>query len=65
MTPHLLVDQDLAHVRGAERHLRLGFVEIQQRRYPEAIASIKRAIDLGVFYPYAAGGLAFAYAASG
>jgi hypothetical protein len=45
--------------------LRLGFVQIQQHRYPEAIASIKRAIDLGVFYPYAAGGLAFAYAASG
>jgi tetratricopeptide (TPR) repeat protein len=45
--------------------VRLGFVEIAQHRYPEAIASLKRAIDLGAFYPYAAGGLAFAYAKSG
>ena len=40
-------------------------VQIQQHRYPEAIASFKRAIDLGAFYPQAAAGLAFAYAASG
>jgi tetratricopeptide (TPR) repeat protein len=66
-------DEAEAHIRQvleldpnyAQAHLRLGFVQIQQHRYPEAIASIKRAIDLGVFYPYAAGGLAFAYAASG
>jgi serine/threonine protein kinase/Tfp pilus assembly protein PilF len=49
----------------AQAHWRLGLVQIQQRRYPEAIASIQRAIDLGVFYPYAAAGLAFAYAVSG
>jgi tetratricopeptide (TPR) repeat protein len=49
----------------AQAHWRLGLVQIQQRRYPQAIASIQHAIDLGVFYPYAAAGLAFAYAASG
>jgi serine/threonine-protein kinase len=49
----------------AQAHWRLGLVQIQQRRYPEAIASIQRSIDLGVFQPYAAGGLIFAYAASG
>jgi serine/threonine protein kinase len=48
----------------AQAHLRLGLVQIQQRRYPEAIASIQRAIDLGAFYPHAAAGLAFAYAVS-
>jgi tetratricopeptide (TPR) repeat protein len=48
----------------AQAHLRLGLVLIQQRRYPEAIASIQRAIDLGAFYPYAAAGLAFAYGVS-
>jgi len=26
-------------------------VQIQQHHYPEAIASLKRAIDLGAFYP--------------
>ncbi|HXS23041.1 MAG TPA: protein kinase [Gemmatimonadales bacterium] len=49
----------------AQAHWRLGLVQIQQRRYPEAIASIQRSIDLGVFQPYAAGGLILAYAASG
>jgi serine/threonine protein kinase/Tfp pilus assembly protein PilF len=49
----------------AQAHWRLGLVQIQQRRYPEAIASIQRAIDLGVFQPYAAAGLGYAYAASG
>jgi serine/threonine-protein kinase len=49
----------------AGAHLRLGLVEIQQHRYAEAIASLNRAIDLGAFYPHAAAGLAFAYAASG
>jgi tetratricopeptide (TPR) repeat protein len=49
----------------AQAHVRLGFVQIQQRRYSEAIASLKRAIDLGVFYPYGASALAYAYAASG
>jgi TolB-like protein/Tfp pilus assembly protein PilF len=49
----------------AQAHWRLGLVQIQQRRYPEAIASIQRSIDLGVFQPYAAGGLIRAYAASG
>ncbi|MGE5688759.1 MAG: protein kinase domain-containing protein [Gemmatimonadota bacterium] len=49
----------------AQAHWRLGVVQIQQRRYPEAIASIRRAIDLGVFQPYAAAGLGYAYAASG
>jgi eukaryotic-like serine/threonine-protein kinase len=49
----------------AQAHWRLGLVQIQQRRYPEAIASIQRSIDLGVFQPYAAGGLIVAYAASG
>jgi tetratricopeptide (TPR) repeat protein len=66
-------DEAAAHIREAleldpnyaQAHLRLGLVRIQQRRYPEAIASIQRAIDLGAFYPHAAGGLAFAYAVSG
>jgi eukaryotic-like serine/threonine-protein kinase len=49
----------------AQAHLRLGLVQIQERRYPEAIASIQRAIDLGVFYPHAAAALAYAYAVSG
>jgi tetratricopeptide (TPR) repeat protein len=48
-----------------QAHFRLGLVQIQQRRYPEAIASIKRSIDLGVFYPQGAAGLAFAYGVSG
>jgi tetratricopeptide (TPR) repeat protein len=49
----------------AQAHYRLGLVQIQQRRYPEAIESFKRSIDLGVFYPYGAAGLASAYAGSG
>jgi serine/threonine-protein kinase len=49
----------------AQAHWRLGLVQIQQRKYPEAIASIQRSIDLGVFQPYAAGGLMTAYAKSG
>ena len=49
----------------AGSYLRLGLVEIQQHRYPDAIASIKHGIDLGVFYPHGAAALAFAYAASG
>lgn len=49
----------------AQAHFRLGLVQIQQRRYPEAVASLKRTIDLGGFYPQAAAGLAFAYAVSG
>ncbi len=32
----------------AQAHFRLGLVQIQQRRYPEAIASLQRSIDLGV-----------------
>jgi tetratricopeptide (TPR) repeat protein len=39
----------------AQAHYRLGLVEIQQRRYPEAVASLKRAIDLGAFFPQVAG----------
>jgi TolB-like protein/Tfp pilus assembly protein PilF/tRNA A-37 threonylcarbamoyl transferase component Bud32 len=66
-------DEAAAHIRQTleldpnfgQGHFRLGLVQIQQRLYPEAIASFKRAIDLGTFYPYAAAGLAFAYAASG
>jgi adenylate cyclase len=66
-------DEAEAHIRQtleldpnyAHGHHRLGLVQIQQRRYAEAIASIKRSIDLGVFEPYAKGTLAFAYAASG
>jgi len=49
----------------AQAHLRLGLVRIQQRRYAEAIASLRRAIDLGIFYSYGASALAYAYAASG
>ena len=49
----------------AQVHAKLGFVRIQQHRYPEAIASLKRAIDLGLFYPYAASALAVAYVGSG
>src|SRR5260370_39011757 len=49
----------------AQGHFRLGLVQIQQRRYPEAIASFKRALDLGAFYPQAASALGFAYGVSG
>jgi len=49
----------------AGAYMRLGFVEIQQHRYTEAIASLKRSITLGAFYPQAASAIAFAYAASG
>ncbi|HEY6807815.1 MAG TPA: protein kinase [Gemmatimonadales bacterium] len=49
----------------AQAHARLGFIEIQQHRYPEAIASIKRSIDLGMFYPYVAAALVQAYAGAG
>jgi tetratricopeptide (TPR) repeat protein len=49
----------------AQAYLRLAVLQIQQHRYPEAIASSKRAIDLGIFYPYAAAIRATAYAASG
>jgi tetratricopeptide (TPR) repeat protein len=49
----------------AQAHLRLGMVQIQQRRYAEAIASLERAADLGVFYPHAAAGLALAHAKAG
>jgi tetratricopeptide (TPR) repeat protein len=49
----------------AQSHYRLGLVQLQQHRPREAVASIQRAIDLGVFYPWAAGALASAYAASG
>ena len=49
----------------AQAHYRLALVEIQQHRYPEAIASLKRAIDLGAFFPQADAALAFVYAQSG
>ncbi len=66
-------DEAEAHIRQtlaldpnyAQAHAKLGFVQIQQHHYPEAIASLKRAIDLGIFYPYGASALAYAYAASG
>jgi serine/threonine protein kinase/Tfp pilus assembly protein PilF len=66
-------DEAAAHIRQtleldpnyAQGHFRLGLVQIQQHHYPEAIASLKRAIDLGAFYPLAAAGLAYAYAVSG
>jgi TolB-like protein/cytochrome c-type biogenesis protein CcmH/NrfG len=66
-------DEAEAHIRQvlsldpnyAQAHYRLGLVEIQQRRYPEAIASLKRAVDLGAFYPQVAAALAAAYAQSG
>jgi len=56
----LAIDPNYAQV-----HAKLGFLQIQQHRYPEAIASLKRAIDLGLFYPYAASALAAAYAGAG
>ena len=49
----------------AQAHLRLGLVQIQQRRYKEALASIERSVALGVFYPHAAAGLALAHAGAG
>jgi serine/threonine-protein kinase len=49
----------------AQAYARLGFLQVQQRKYPEAIASLRRAIDLGAFYPYAAAALASASAGSG
>ncbi|HEY6853087.1 MAG TPA: protein kinase [Gemmatimonadales bacterium] len=73
---HYLMRQDdsaEAHIRQAldldpnyaQAYYRLALVRIQQRRYAEAIGLAQRAIDLGVFYSYAAGGLAYAYGASG
>jgi serine/threonine-protein kinase len=66
-------DEAATHIRQTlaldpnygQGHFRLGLVQIQQRQYPEAIASFKRSIDMNIFYPQAAAGLAFAYAASG
>ena len=66
-------DEAAAHIQQAleldpnyaQGYFRLGLVRTQQRRYPEAIQLFKRSIDLGVFYPYGAAGLAFAYAVSG
>ena len=49
----------------AQARFRLGLVQTQQHRYPDAIASFKRSLDLGVFQPQGAAGLAFALAASG
>ncbi|HET7599640.1 MAG TPA: protein kinase [Gemmatimonadales bacterium] len=49
----------------AQAHFRVGLVQIQQGRYPAAIASLKRAIELGAFYPQSAAALAVAYAESG
>ena len=49
----------------AQAYYRLGLVLIQERRYADAITSFNKAIDLGVFYPLAAGGLAQAYGLSG
>jgi tetratricopeptide (TPR) repeat protein len=66
-------DEAEAHIRQtleldpnyAQAHYRLGVVQIAQQRYPEAIASLKRSIDLGAFYPLSASALAYALAASG
>src|SRR5260370_12767371 len=66
-------DSAEAHIRQtlalnpnyAQGHWRLGLVQIQRGRYAEAIGSIQRAIDLGVFQPHAAGGLACAQAMAG
>jgi eukaryotic-like serine/threonine-protein kinase len=49
----------------AQANMKLGLIRIQQHRFPEAVASIKRAIDLGLFYPWAASALAVAYAGAG
>jgi eukaryotic-like serine/threonine-protein kinase len=49
----------------AQAHMKLGLILIQQHRPAEAIAPIKRAIDLGLFYPWAASALAVAYAGAG
>jgi serine/threonine-protein kinase len=49
----------------AQAHLKLGLVQIQLHHYAEAIESLRRSIDLGLFYPYVASALAYAYAASG
>jgi len=49
----------------AQAHYRLGLVEIQEGRLSDAVSEIRRGIDLGTFQPYAASGLAYAYAASG
>ncbi|HXH63542.1 MAG TPA: protein kinase [Gemmatimonadales bacterium] len=66
-------DEAEAHIRQvlaldpnyAQGHVKLGMIEIQQHRYAEAIGSIKRSIDLGMFYPYAAAALAQAYGGAG
>ncbi len=43
----------------------IGLVYLQQRQYREAIASLRRSLDLGGFQEDLAGGLAYAYGASG
>jgi len=66
-------DEAEAHIRQvlsidpnyAQAHYRLGLVQIQQRRYADAITSLRRAIDLGAFYPQVAAALVAAYAQSG
>jgi len=43
----------------------IGLVFLQQHRYPEAIAALRRSLELGGFQEDLAGALAYAYAASG
>jgi serine/threonine-protein kinase len=43
----------------------IGLVYLQQHRYREAIDALRRSVDLGGFEEDLAGGLAYAYAASG
>ena len=66
-------DEAEAHIRQvlqldpnyAQGYLRLGLVQIQQRHYPDAIASIQHSLNLGATVPHAAAALAFAYGVSG
>ncbi len=49
----------------SQAHFVLGQVQSQQGRYGEAIASLRRAVDLGGFHGLVPAALAYAYAASG
>ena len=53
-------DQNFAHA-----HFVMGLIQIEQGRPRDAVASLRRAVELGGIYPHTAAALAFAYAASG
>jgi tetratricopeptide (TPR) repeat protein len=56
----LALDRNYAH-----GYMMLGLIQLQARDPPVAIASLRRATELGDFYPHISGAMGSAYAASG